>query len=389
MLRAGAVEPEEELKRVHSKAAILWSSGSRWSVETVDLDSPGPQEVLVRLAAAGLCHSDEHALTGDLPSPLPVIGGHEGAGVVVEVGSAVSTVAIGDHVAMSFVPACGSCPSCVRGMQNLCDRGALLPVGRALSDGGFRAHARGTGLAATFLLGTFAEHTVVHEASVIKIEPDIPLDLACLVSCGVATGWGASVNAGDVRPGETVVVIGVGGVGMNAVQGARAAGASNIVAVDPVAWKLERAEIFGATHMAASLEEACARVGDITHGQMADCAVLTTDLARSQLMSRTINLVGKRGRVVVAAIAPMLQSSVDLNLVEMTYWEKSLRGTLFGSCNPRFDIPNLLRLYSRGDLLLDELVTKRYRLDEINEGYQDMRDGNLIRGVLVMNDLVG
>ncbi len=370
---------------MQTRAAILWEPGSQWSVETVDLDPPGPNEVLVQIGAAGLCHSDEHAVTGDLPSVLPVVGGHEGAGVVVAVGSAVSTIAVGDHVATSFVPACGICPSCVIGMQNLCDRGALLPAGRAVSDGQFRAHARGQGLAATFLLGTFAEHTVVHETSLVKIDSQIPFDLACLVSCGVATGWGASVRAGQVQAGETVVVVGVGGIGMNAVQGARAAGAAAIVAVDPVEWKLERAKQFGATHTALSLEDACRLVGEITLGQMAHCAILATALAKSELISPTVNLVGKRGRVVVAAIAPLMQASIDLNLVELTFWEKSIRGTLFGSCNPRFDIPNLLRLYSQGDLLLEELITRRYRLDEINYGYRDMREGKSIRGVIVMD----
>lgn len=370
---------------METKAAILWSQGEPWSVETVELDPPGPNEVLVRLAAAGMCHSDEHAVTGDAPSPFPVIGGHEGAGTVEQIGPAVSSVSVGDHVAMSFLPSCGRCPSCVNGLQNLCDLGVHIVAGVALSDGGYRAHARGKDVALANMLGAFAQHTVVHEASIVKIDPDIPLDLACLVSCGVATGWGSSVHAGEVAPGDTVVVIGLGGIGMNAVQGARAAGAADIVVVDPVDWKRERAKIFGSTHGAPTIESAVQLVSQLTHGQMAQCAVLATGVARSEQIGPAVNLVGKRGRVIVAAVAPLAQTSVDLNLVELTFWEKTLRGSLYGSGNPRYEIPTLLRLYSRGDLLLEELITNRYPLEDINAGYEDMRAGRNIRGVLVMD----
>lgn len=181
---------EKGSRTVRTKAAILWSVGSPWSVEEIELDPPGPQEVLIRLAAVGLCHTDEHSVTGDLPSPFPVIGGHEGAGTVVEVGSAVTSVVPGDHVAMSFIPACGRCGCCVSGRQNLCDLGMHLEEGRALSDGGFRAHARGVDVASGNMLGAFAEHAVVNEANVVKVDPGVPLELACLVSCGVGNRMG-------------------------------------------------------------------------------------------------------------------------------------------------------------------------------------------------------
>jgi NDMA-dependent alcohol dehydrogenase len=341
--------------------------------------------VLVRIAAAGLCHTDEHALTGDLPYPFPVVGGHEGAGVVEAVGDTVTSVSVGDHVVMNFIPSCGRCEFCVNGYQNLCDRGSHITEGPAL-DGTYRAHARGHDVSLGNLLGTFAEHTVVHESSVVVIDPAVPLDLAALVSCGVATGWGSSVYAGEVRSGETVVIIGLGGIGMNAVQGARSAGAANIVAVDPVDWKRERAKVFGATHSSPSIESALEVVADLTWGRMAHCAVLTTALAESALIGPTVNLVGKRGRVIVTAIAPLNQLSVNLNLQELTFWEKTLRGALYGSANPRYDIPNLLRMYQRGDLLLEELITNRYRLEDINDGYADMRAGKSLRGVIVMSD---
>ena len=236
-----------------------------------------------------------------------------------------------------------------------------------------------------FMLGAFAEHTVVNEASIVKIDPDIPLDLACLASCGVGTGWGSAVRAGGVRPGETVVVVGLGGIGMNAIQGARAAGAGAIVAVDPIDWKRERAKIFGATHSAPTIQAAVGLVSELTRGQMAHCAILATGVAKSDEVSPTVNLVGKRGRVIVTAVAALTQTSVDLNLVELTFWEKTLRGSLYGSGNPRNEIPRLLQRYKRGEFLLDELITKRYPLDDINGAFEDLRAGRNIRGVLVMD----
>jgi S-(hydroxymethyl)glutathione dehydrogenase/alcohol dehydrogenase len=211
--------------------------------------------MLVRIAAAGLCHSDDHVRVGDGFAALPTIGGHEGAGVIEVVGRGVDDLAVGDHVVFSFLPACGRCHWCSIGRQNLCDYGQFLMTGEMISRG-YRAHARGKDVGTLSLLGTFSEHTVVHESSIVKIDHDIPLDRACLLGCGVPTGWGSSVYIGAVAPGETVVVVGIGGIGANALQGAQIAGAKNIVAVDPVAFKREQAKIFGATHTAASMEEA-------------------------------------------------------------------------------------------------------------------------------------
>src|SRR3954471_1012404 len=231
-----------------TKVAVLWEVGKDWSVEEIELDPPGPGEVLVKLAASGMCHSDEHLLTGDLPFDLPIIGGHEGAGVVQEVGEGVSWLQPGDHVVFGFIPSCGKCAKCSTGHQNLCDLGATLLGGRQVTDFTSRHHAKGQDLGIMCCIGTFGEHTVASEASCIKIDDDIPLDKAALVGCGVTTGWGSAVYAADVQPGETVVVIGCGGVGMNAVQGAAMAGARHVVVVDPVAFKREQAEQFGATH---------------------------------------------------------------------------------------------------------------------------------------------
>jgi S-(hydroxymethyl)glutathione dehydrogenase/alcohol dehydrogenase len=379
---------------MQTRAAILWEPNTQWSVEDIELDAPKAGEVKVKLAASGLCHSDEHLLTGDMVldpevaammglEQFPVIGGHEGAGEVVEVGPGVTNLKEGDHVALGFIPSCGRCPSCARGWQHLCDLGAFLLAGRQVSDMTARHHSKdGRDLGLMCCLGTFGPVTVVNEASCIKLDDDIPLDRAALVGCGVTTGWGAATNAADVQPGETVVVIGLGGVGMNALQGASMAGARHVVGVDPVEWKREQAPTFGATHTAASIEEATALVGEITWGANADKAILTTGVAEGALIAPMMGLVAKGGRAVVTAVAPISQNEVQLNLFDLTLQRKELVGCIFGNANPRRDIPRLLRLYKEGKLKLDELVTNTYTLDDINQGYQAMRDGRNVRGVI-------
>ncbi len=378
-----------------TQAAVLWKTHSPWSVEDITLDPPKQGEVLVKLTASGLCHSDEHLVTGDFTLPpevaeqtgasiLPMIGGHEGAGEVVEVGPGVTTLKPGDHVSLGFVPACGRCPSCSAGRQNLCDSGAFLLFGRQIADMTARHHAKdGTDLGVMCCLGTFSPYTVVNEISCIKLEDDIPLDKAALVGCGVTTGWGSAVYLADVQPGETVVIIGIGGVGINAVQGAAMAGARHIVAVDPVPFKLEQAKKFGATHTASSVEEAAGIVGLITWGAQAEKAIITTGVAEGSMIMPVMSMVAKGGRCVVTAVAPMMQTEVSLRLADLTLSQKQLVGGIFGGANPRRDIPRLLRLYKEGKLKLDELITTRYSLADINQGYQDMRDGKNLRGMIM------
>jgi S-(hydroxymethyl)glutathione dehydrogenase/alcohol dehydrogenase len=247
-----------------------------------------------------------------------------------------------------------------------------------------RHHSKdGTDLGIMCCCGTFGEFSVVNEASCIKIEDWIPLERAALVGCGVTTGWGAAVNAAKVEPGDTVVVIGVGGIGANAVQGAVMSGARHVIAVDPVEWKREQATtVFGATHAASSMEEATALVAELTWGANADKAILTTGVATGDLIAPMMALVAKGGRAVVTAVAPISQNDVQLNLFDLAMQRKELVGCIFGNANPRRDIPRLLRLYDEGKLKLDELVTTEYRLEDINQGYQDMRDGKNIRGVV-------
>ncbi len=366
-----------------TKAAVLWETHQPWSVEEIELDPPGPGEVLVKMAASGMCHSDEHLVTGDLPFDPPIIGGHEGAGVVQEVGPGVSWLAPGDHVVFGFIPSCGRCPSCSTGHQNLCDLGALMGLGMQITDGTSRHHARGADLKLMCLLGTFSHHTVVNEASCIKIDPDVPLDRACLLGCGVVTGWGSAVYAAETKPGDTVAVVGVGGIGANAIQGAKLAGAKRIVAIDPVEFKREKAMEFGATHTAASMAEALPLLQEITWGQMANKVIMTMGVGSGEMMIEALALAAKRGRVVVTNIHPAMEMSASMSLLDLTLMEKQVVGSLFGSGNPRADIPKLLDLYRQGQLDLDGLVTRTYPLEGVNEGYEAMRRAENIRGVLV------
>ena len=364
------------------EAACLWGMKEQWSVEEVELDPPKEGEVLVKLAASGLCHSDEHVVTGDIPMPLPIVGGHEGAGIVEQVGPGVNYIKEGQHCVLGFIPSCGRCKWCVTGRTNLCDLGANIIFGPQL-DGTYRFHARGKDLGQMCLISTFSPYTVVPASSVVPIDDGIPLDKAALVGCGVTTGWGSAVYAADTQPGETIVVMGVGGIGANAVQGARMAGAENIIAIDPVPFKREQAEKLGATHSFATVNEALAAISDITRGAMAEKAIITTDVAEGAYVGQALSMVGKGGRVVVTAIGHPTETKVEMSLFETTLYEKQVVGSLFGSANPKADIPRILSLYQSGDMKLDELITKTYPLSDINQGYQDMRDGKNIRGMVM------
>lgn len=373
-----------------TRAAVLWGAHQDWQVEEVELGDPVAAEVQVRLAASGLCHSDDHPRAGDMPmvepGDFPFVGGHEGAGVVTKVGPGVSSVAEGDHVVLSFIPACGRCRSCATGHQNLCDLGAALLTGRSIADGTNRIHVGDRAATAMCLLGAFSPYVTVHESAVIKILEDIPLDKAALVGCGVTTGWGSAVYAGGVKLGDTVVVIGCGGIGQNAVQGARMAGARHIVAVDPVPFKREFAHRIGATHSYPSMAEAARPVSELSWGRMADVVILALGRLRGEHIAPALELTCKGGTAVVTAMGSPFELDVQLNLTMLTVQQQRLQGAIFGGANPRYDIPNLLRHYMEGTLKLDTLITRTYRLEEINQGYADMYSGNNIRGLIVYGD---
>jgi NDMA-dependent alcohol dehydrogenase len=372
---------------VKTKGALLWGVGEEWSIEEIELGEPREGEVQVQLAASGLCHSDEHLVTGGTPvASYPVLGGHEGSGVVTKVGPNVTGLKEGDHVVTAFIPACGQCPPCSKGMQNLCDLGASLLAGTSISDGSYRVQAKGKDVVPMCLLGTFSPYITVHQASVVRIEPDIPLEVAALVGCGVTTGWGSATKVADVRPGENVVVMGVGGVGMNAVQGAAAAGAKRVFAIDPVAQKREWAMEMGATHTFGSIEEATGPINELTWGRMAEKVIITVGDIQGEDIAAALSVTGKGGRAVVTGMGQAANMDVKLNLFELALLQKDLQGAIFGGLSPRSAIPELLSLYQEGQLNLDSLVTTKYSLEDVNQGYQDMRDGKNIRGMIVYTD---
>jgi len=358
------------------QAAALWKVGDQWSVETVQLADPGFGEVLVKVMATGLCHSDDHAVTGDSPTVYPIVGGHEGAGIVEQVGPGVTRVKPGDHVVLAFNPPCGQCVLCVTGRWSLCAmsrRGADTPS--SFSIGGKRAEAMAG-------LGTFSPYTVVAEGSVILMPDDVPFEAAALLGCAVTTGWGSSVYLAQVRPGDNVIVVGAGGIGINAIQGAVNAGADIIVAVDVSEFKREQALNFGASHAAASLEEA----RDIVRGEagrLPEAVVIAVGVGDPALLTAAVDAVAMGGTVVIASVTPFASHHLNLSLFDFTLSQKTIRGNVYGGVNVYRDIPLLLGLYKRGRLKLDELVTTTYPLEDINVGYADMKAGKNLRGVVV------
>lgn len=367
-----------------TRAAVLEKGSKEFEIVELDVDEPRVGEVHIKFVAAGLCHSDLHltdGVYGDSPR-LPIVAGHEGSGVVESVGPGVTHVEPGDHVVCSFMPSCGICRYCSTGHTNLCNLGADLLKGN-LPDGTFRFHRDGRDLGGLCMLGTFSERATVPARSAVKVDPWLNLEVAVLAGCGVPTGWGSAVNAGGVRVGDTTVVFGAGGVGINAVQGAAYAGAKYVVVVDPVQFKRDFALKLGATHAFADAEEATRTVKELTWGEGADQAILTVGVMDDEVVRQGFDIVGKASTVVVVGQANPEKLTIQLPSAFFTRNEKVIRGAQLGSCNPHYDIVKLLRLWNAGRLKLDELVTRTYTLDQVNEGYRDLRDGKIIRGVLL------
>jgi NDMA-dependent alcohol dehydrogenase len=369
---------------VKTKGAILWGVNEEWSVEEIELGDPREGEVQVQLAASGLCHSDEHLVTGGTPVAFyPVIGGHEGSGVVTKVGPGVTGLQEGDHVVTAFIPACGQCPPCSKGMQNLCDLGANMMVGSRFEDSSsFRMTLDGRPVGQMCGISTFSELTTVSVNSAVKVPKEVPLVPLCLLGCGVGTGWGSAVNAAQVQAGQTVVVMGIGGIGTSAVQGAAHAGATNVIAVDPVAFKRESAMEFGATHTASTMEEATELASHFTNGQGPDSVIVTVGVTTADHVGQAVAAVRKAGTVVVTGAGKAELSQVPINLLELTMAQKKIVGALFGAASPFTSIPWLTQMYTSGRLKLDEMITKRYTLDEVAKGYEDMHAGTIVRGIV-------
>ena len=363
-----------------AKAAICRQLNGPVVVEQIEVESPHRDEIMIKLGACGVCHSDLSAVNGTIGMPLPLILGHEGAGTVVEVGAGVNELAVGDTVISSFVNMCGKCRYCVTGRPHLCEVGAKAVI--ALPDGSLRTRdAAGKPLNIFSACGVMAEYATLHVNNVVKIAPGMPLPQAALISCGVMTGVGAAFNTARVEAGSSALVIGAGGVGLNVIQGCAIAGASVIVAVDTVEAKLELAKQFGATHTlnAAREENLVKAVKKITAGG-ADYAFECIGLGK--MVEQAFRALRKGGTALVVGVARG-DDNTALKTASITFEEKTLTGSYYGSARPREDFPRLIALYQAKKLKLDELIMRTYRIDEAPQAFADLEAGKNARGVIV------
>jgi S-(hydroxymethyl)glutathione dehydrogenase/alcohol dehydrogenase len=363
------------------KAAVCHRRGEPVQVEDVELDPPREGEVLLRMAASGVCHSDYSVLTGVMPMKLPCVLGHEGTGFVEEVGPGVKHVAPGDRVVLSWVTTCGECFYCRQGQPNLCDLGGKINLHHRMPDGTSRLHKDGEDLQSFSALGTMAERAVVPAQAVVKLPADAPLEKAALIGCSVMTGAGAVWHTAGVRAGSSVAAFGAGGVGLNVIQAAAITGAARIVAVDVHASKLETARAFGATDVVdGSSQDPVAAIRDLTEGRGADYAFEA--IGRKKTIEQAYAAVRRGGTCVVIGIGPRTET-VELNVFMLPVLEKRLLGCWYGGAHVQRDLPRLFELYRAATLKLDELVTRRYRLDEVNQAFADMEAGRNARGIIV------
>jgi alcohol dehydrogenase len=348
-------------------------------VQDVDLDGPGPGEVLIKIAAAGLCHSDLSVINGDRPRPLPMVLGHEASGVVEEVGAGVDDLVRGDHVVCVFVPSCGHCDPCSQGRPALCEPGAEHNGKGDLLTGEFRLHRAGNRVHHHCGISCFAEYATVSRRSLVKVQKDVPLHIAALMGCAVLTGAGAVFNGGDVEPGGKAAVVGLGGVGLAAILGAAASGAETIIAIDQLDQKLEIARELGATHtFNAADPDVVGKVREATKGGV-DAALEFAGSVKALEFSYAIT---RRGGTTVTAGLPNPKAMLTLPAVSLVAEERTLKGSYLGSGVPSRDIPRFLGLFNRGRMPVDKLLTHRISLDEINEGFDRLADGSAIRQVV-------
>jgi NDMA-dependent alcohol dehydrogenase len=363
------------------KAAVCRAQNEPLSIEEIEVHAPKAGEVKVRMAASGVCHSDLSVQNGTLFGAYPIVLGHEGAGVVHEVGEGVEGLAVGDHVVVSWVPRCGTCFYCERGQGFLCEIGAAAMAGGGQLDGTSRFTKDGEDIRQMASTGTFSEHTVVPAIGAVRIPDDVPLDIAALIGCGVLTGVGAAVNTASIRPGDTVAVVGCGGVGLNVIQGAVIAGAARVIAVDMLESKLKLASQFGATDLVdASGGAAVADVLALTENRGADVAFEVIGL-ESTIMD-TIQMTRRGGEAVLVGVPRMdvvLQLPAMFGVILMS---KTIKGCWYGSANVHEDVPKLLGWYREGSLKLDELISRRIELDDVNDAFRAMEAGEVARTVI-------
>ncbi|MFM0223682.1 zinc-dependent alcohol dehydrogenase family protein [Paraburkholderia dipogonis] len=370
------------------KAAVLETMGAAYPyavsrplrIDEVDLAPPGPDEVLIKIAAAGLCHSDLSVINGDRPRPMPMALGHEAAGVVAELGAGVTDLQIGDHVVVVFVPSCGHCAPCAEGRPALCEPGAAANGAGTLLSGGRRLTRGGETLNHHLGCSVFAEYATVSRRSVVRIDASVPLDEAALFGCAVLTGVGAVVNTAQIRAGASVAVVGLGGVGLAALIGAQAAGARQIIAVDLSDAKLEQARALGATHTVnAGRDDAVEQIRALSSGGVEFAFEFAGAIRALDLAYR----ITRRGGLTVTAGLPPSTALWPLPAVSLVAEERTLKGSYIGTCVPARDIPHYIDLYMQGRLPVNKLLTGRLTLDEINHGFDLLHEGKAIRQVVM------
>ena len=358
------------------KAAVLHAVREPLRIEDVDVAAPGPREVVVRTAAVGVCHSDLHVVEGGLPNPLPMVVGHEAAGIVEAVGGEVQHVAPGDHVIACLSIFCGACEYCLAGRPNRCDGAATM----RRADEAPRLGRNGARVEQFAQIGGFAERLLVHENALVRIRRDVPLDRMALIGCGVTTGLGAVFNTARIEPGASVAVIGCGGIGLSVVQGCRIAGAARIIAVDTMPWKLELATRFGATDTVNGAEgNPIPRVVEMTSGG-ADYAFEA--IGNPATVRQAVRMTRKGGTIVMIGVVPA-GTNVELPGADIVLREKTIRGCMMGSNRFRLDMPRYIELYRAGELHLDEMISARLPLEGVNDAFESMRQGTAARTVLV------
>ena len=361
-------------------AAILTQPNRPFIIEQPDLEDPCPGEVLVRIAATGVCHSDWHLASGATQHPMPVVAGHEGAGVVQALGPGVRGIKTGDHVVLNWAPACGSCFYCHHNQPNLCQT-YLDPIwAGTMLDGSTRLKWNGKPLYHWCGLAAFAQYTVVPQQSCVVIRPDVPLNVAALVGCAIATGVGAVIYTANVRPAQSVAVFGCGGVGLSILQGAALAGAGDIIAVDTNPAKANLARQFGATHFLQANDATVDLIRELTAGRGADHAFEAVGLPHVQ--ETAFAAVRPGGTLTLAGLSRM-GSATNLPGSIIARQEKTIKGSYYGSVNPPRDFPMLLDLYMAGKLKLDEMVSHQWTLDQINQAFAQMLTGDVARGLIV------
>jgi len=363
------------------KAAVCRELNEPLSIEEVDLEAPKAGEVKVKMGASGVCHSDLSVQNGTLFGSYPIVLGHEGAGVIEEIGEGVEGLAPGDHVVISWVPQCGHCYFCQHGQGYLCEAGAAGMATGGLLDGTPRFSKDGTPIMQMACTGTFSEAVVIPAIGAVKIPNDVPLDIAALIGCGVLTGVGAAVNTADIKAGDTVVVVGCGGVGLNVIQGAVIAGATRVIAVDMLENKLKMAEQFGATDLVNAGEgDPVAKVLELTEGRGADVAFEVIGLKAT--IDQTINMTRRGGEAVLVGV-PKMEVMLELPaFFSVVLMAKTIKGCWYGSSNVQEDVPKLVGWYREGKLKLDELISRRIELADVNDAFRAMEAGEVARSVI-------